>query len=279
MGCACSKPPPQPLADTTLPRVDFTEKFVPAEAAGAFIDGYQDTLMKLMESATSEEAAQVGWKFQPCKSIPSLKVAYGYQEGTQGPLVVTDYVMNGIDPDALYRWLISIEGFRVIDPDTKNHDRPPVDVFTPQWRDRAETTYAVAPPTMLLMHTRTFMILNAFESARRLFISVPILHKDFPKEDEPKKKQIRARNVWASWVVPHKDGARMISFCWFDMGGSFSASMMDSFMRETFMQKYHERLIKAVAAKPELRQAVDGAEKPTTVVASDQHMQVVVNAT
>lgn len=146
--------------------------------------------------------------------------------------------------------LVSVKGFEIIDPATKNHHDPPVEVRS--WASgRAEVARAKVPP-MPLMSPREFVVLNLIDptrqgpnGARGLFVSKSILHPKVPKTSGV----VRALNTFAARTEPLGEGrCRVVFLNYADMGGNFPSAVMNRVGTRSFLQGVYKRLHEQIAA-------------------------------
>ena len=147
-----------------------------------------------------------------------------------------------MDAKALFELLRSPTGFKIIDPDTKNHEDEPAKTLTgyddSEW-DKVILTYAKTELPWPF-GPRYFTSFCAGNKAKMLFLGKSIIDPDIV----PDKGRIKCLTTYAYRVVPLKDGrCRLKQICYLDMGGSSPTCLINLLVRKGYFQGLHKRLV------------------------------------
>mmetsp|Transcript_36088 Transcript_36088/g.50111 ORF Transcript_36088/g.50111 Transcript_36088/m.50111 type:complete len:247 (-) Transcript_36088:44-784(-) len=170
-----------------------------------------------------------------------MKVLSRPVEGKMGLLTRSEALIES-DWESTYNLLVSEEGFKIIDPDTKNHRELPVEIFN--WRERMECVHAKMKLPMFISD-RDFVVCNVFDNqpldAKQLpmFVSKSIRHPKCPEEPN----FTRGLNTLALMTTCEGDNVcklHMLNFV--SLGGSIPISVANYVSAQYFFQNVVKRL-------------------------------------
>lgn len=157
------------------------------------------------------------------------------------------------DAPGVFSFLVSPQGFAVIDPlsDEADHHRPPLATF--DWLPAARLECAVTGVRLPGVPQLEFVVLNAIDPARRVFASSSVLHPARPGgsvySGEPAPPDvIRAINSFALAVQPlgaHR--CRVLVMNYADPCGPAPAAMVNLINTKLFLPLMWRRLRAALA--------------------------------
>ena len=110
----------------------------------------------------------------------------------------------------VFNLLTSPQGFAILDPvcDTEDHKKPLIHTY--EWKDGARLEVALARVNFPIMPEAEFIVLNAIDPGRLIFMSKSVVYQNHPgsspyfngNADYTKNTKLRALNTMALYVKP-----------------------------------------------------------------------------
>lgn len=155
-----------------------------------------------------------------------------------------------------FQFLTSPEGYAVIDPacDPEDHKTPPLEVYA--WGGDKRLEAAVAGTDLPFLGKTKFVVLNAIDSERKIFVSKSILHEKMPGgskysgKEAPADGSERALNTFAIQIEPiDEKRCYVFSVNYADLCGKTSAGMNNLVNTKVFFKMFYKRLDQALEKK------------------------------
>ncbi len=190
-----------------------------------------------------------GWRVESMADgvVVESKQVSGVFESANILVMRSDGEINSHYQD-VFEFLISPEGYAVLDPVSKpeDHQLPLLETYT--WRENTRLEAATARAKIPFMEEVDFVVLNAIDYSTCIFVSKSIIHDSIPggskysSEPPVSGSKIRALNTFAVKVEPIDENKCRLQFInYVDMGIDIPSFIYD-FTNRLFLALIYSRI-------------------------------------